>query len=148
MSGARDALRVTTEAGDRTVSLSRYLDPDAIEISEGEANRWVKSLRHARVNGVPLRDRFTCRGDSLWWFMELYLHKERVINSIYRTILALEALVEREHPRRIDTLSRSEPEIQVLGPQVAKRHGVDWPVPRIETPLAGRRMRRILGTGY
>ena len=33
----------------------------------------------SRVDGVPLRRRFTFRGDSLWWFAELYLHKEQAI---------------------------------------------------------------------
>ena len=37
-----------------------------------------------RVDGEPFRDRFTLRGDSLWWFAELYLHKEQAILQVLR----------------------------------------------------------------
>ena len=32
------------------------------------------------VDGTAFRSRFTLRGDSLWWFAELYLHKEQAIH--------------------------------------------------------------------
>ena len=50
--------------------------------------------------------RFTFRGDSLWWFAELYLHKEQAILHVLRTIAAFDALVERERPLAV-TLSSS-----------------------------------------
>ncbi|MBE3071849.1 MAG: hypothetical protein IMZ67_02640, partial [Acidobacteria bacterium] len=75
-SGARLLIRGTQSA--REVVLGTYLDARAAETAEREANQWIKSLRRALVDGVPLRDRFTHRGDSLWWFAELYLHKLHV----------------------------------------------------------------------
>jgi hypothetical protein len=82
----------------RRVDLWSYLDAEAIERAETDANAWIKSLRHVPVEGVPLRDRFQFRGDSLWWFAELYLHKRRVVATILRTIFALEALASRGGP--------------------------------------------------
>lgn len=64
-----------------------------------EARRWIKALRHLSVDGVPLRDRFTYRGDSLWWFAELYLHKQGTIDRLWRTAMALDALGPRERER-------------------------------------------------
>ena len=42
-----------------------------------------------------MRDRFTYRGDSLWWFTELYLHKMRQLDRAVSVTLALEAARER-----------------------------------------------------
>ena len=111
--------------GSRTVDLAAYLDTEAADLAESEANAWIKSLRHARVDGRPLRERFLYRGDSLWWFVELYLHKGRVIVEILRVVLALEALIERERPRSLTLVSGGRV-IRIVGPQVAARHGIDW----------------------
>ncbi len=94
-------LTVNTGDGERRVALDDYLDGEAAERAEHEANAWIKSLRHLPVDGQPLRDRFLVRGDSLWWFAELYLHKRRVVTDILRTISALDALVARERPLAI-----------------------------------------------
>ena len=59
------------------------------------ANQWIKDLRHARVDGASLRDRFTHRGDSLWWFAEIYLHRMRVVTRAHRAVAALERLARR-----------------------------------------------------
>ena len=48
-----------------------------------------------------MRARFTFRGDSLWWFTELYLHKEQAILTIMRTIVAFDALIDAERPQRV-----------------------------------------------
>jgi hypothetical protein len=89
---------VNTGDGERRVDLWSYLDAEAIERAERDANIWIKSLRHVPVDGVPLRDRFLHRGDSLWWFAELYLHKRRVVVAILRTLYALASLALRERP--------------------------------------------------
>jgi hypothetical protein len=115
--------------GSRAVHLSTYLDGRAADLAESEANAWIKSLRHARVDGRALRERFTYRGDSLWWFAELYLHKGRVIIEILRAILALEALIERERPTSL-TLIGGGRVIRTVGPLVATRRGVDWRLSR------------------
>src|SRR5918992_3969181 len=94
-------LLVESGTGPRRVHLSQYLDAAASETAAAEAYAWIKSLRHARVDGQPLRRRFTLRGDSLWWFAELYLHKQRAILGIFRTIAAAETLIERERPMSV-----------------------------------------------
>lgn len=87
--------------GRREVSQADLLDArDEEAVFEAEY-RWIKALRSADVDGMPLRRRFTVRGDSLWWFAELYLHKQQVIRQVCRTIAALERLVERERPAAI-----------------------------------------------
>ena len=66
-----------------------------------------------------MRERFTFRGDSLWWFTELYLHKEQAILTIMRTIVRV---------RRIDR--RRAPATGALGPW---RSGVGVGHPRAES---------------
>jgi hypothetical protein len=92
---------ITTASGERTVSLASFLEADAEEAAHTRAYHWIKELRHARVDGRAFRQRFTVRGDSLWWFTELYLHKEQAIVDIYRTLAAVRALIERERPSAI-----------------------------------------------
>ena len=95
MARADDVIIVGDARGVRRVHLGDYLHAELAERAEREANAWVKSLRHVPIEGLPFRERFTHRGDSLWWFAELYLHKMQVANRVFRTLLALEALVER-----------------------------------------------------
>ena len=54
------------------------------ERAHEDAYAWIKALRHLRVDGLPFRRRFTFRGDSLWWFAELFLHKEQAILDALR----------------------------------------------------------------
>jgi len=118
---ADDRVTIADAAGNRRdVRLDDYIDAGAIEHAERAANAWIKALRHASVEEAPLRDRLTYRGDSLWWFVELFLHKERVIVSAYRAIAALESIVARERPAAI--LPGDSPLLRVLVPQVAQRY--------------------------
>jgi hypothetical protein len=123
------ARRVTIVTGDRreTVRLSTYLDAALAERAAVEANRWIKALRLLDVDGVPLRDRFRYRGDSLWWFAELYLHKQGVIDALWQTALALDALCTRE-PRplaiEIEEAHAADPILRQLAPHIAARHGI------------------------
>ena len=94
-------LSVDTGTGARRVRLGDYLDAAGEEEALNDAYAWIKALRHARVSGQTFRERFTFRGDSLWWFAELYLHKERAIQTLFAAIRAAEALVERERPLAI-----------------------------------------------
>jgi hypothetical protein len=95
------ALDVDSGAGSRRVDLLSYLDGAREERAHEDAYTWIKTIRHLRVDGVPFRSRFTFRGDSLWWFAELYLHKEQAILNVLRTLAAFEALVETERPLAI-----------------------------------------------
>jgi Capsule polysaccharide biosynthesis protein len=94
-------LTLGSKAGRRRVRLSEYLSAQADEDAARQANAWIKSLRHARVDGVTFRERFTYRDDSLWWFAELFLHKERAILSLFRTIAATTRLLDREAPHSV-----------------------------------------------
>jgi hypothetical protein len=85
----------------REVRLADYLDAETSERAAVDALAWIKQLRLARVDGQTLRQRFTSRGDSLWWFAELYLHKQQVIAQTFRVIAALDALTAREEPRAL-----------------------------------------------
>ena len=94
----RGVVEITTGRGTRSVALSACLDRDAEERAQVDARQWIKALRRLQVDGQPLRDRFTIGDDSLWWFTELYLHKEQAVLAAMRTIAAVDALVERERP--------------------------------------------------
>src|SRR5258705_7890670 len=100
-------LEIESGAGPRRVDLRDYLDPASAERAHEDAYAWIKAARHLRIDGVPFRARFTLRGDSLWWFAGLYLHKEQAILNVFRTIAAFAALVERDRPltgRHVDGL--------------------------------------------
>jgi hypothetical protein len=125
MARADDVIIVGNASGVRRVHLGDYLRAELAERAEREANAWVKSLRHLPIDGVPFRERFTHRGDSLWWFAELYLHKMQVANHVFRTVLALGALVEREHPAQLGAAG-SNPYVRVLARRVAERDGIAW----------------------
>ena len=83
------------------VRLDDYLDAPTAEQAATRALAWIKHLRMARVDGRTLRQRFTVRGDSLWWFAELYLHKQQVIAHLFRTIAALETLLAHQRPQTL-----------------------------------------------
>lgn len=131
---------VESGTGSRRIDLSAYLDGPRSETAALDAYRWIKSLRHASVDGQPLRRRFTLRGDSLWWFAELYLHRQRVILRIFQTIGALEALIDRERPLRI-TLVRGDAVVRAIAPQIAAVRRVAYAGPR--RSRAGELRRRV-----
>ena len=81
--------RARLGTGPGALSVDALMAPEDAERAEADANRWIKSLRHARVDGATFRDRFTHRGDSLWWFAEIYLHKRRIIVRALRALYAL-----------------------------------------------------------
>jgi len=123
------ALDVDSGAGSRRVDLRDYLDASRAERAHDDAYAWIKALRHLRVDGVPFRSRFTLRGDSLWWFAELYLHKEQAILHAVRTIAAFDALVERERPLTVRYVSGIHPGL-IAGAAAARKisySGPGWP---------------------
>jgi len=117
-----DVLTIDDGRGARRVQLADYLDARAEDAANASEYRWIKALRHLDVDGQPLRRRFTYRGDSLWWFAELYLHKQQIVLAIHRTIAALDALVGRERPIEM-ALVRGGPVIRALAPEAARVHG-------------------------
>ena len=114
---------VRTAAGSRHVALTTYLTPEAEEAAHEAAYAWIKGLRNLPVDGAPFRDRFTIRGDSLWWFTEIYLHREQVILDIHRALAALDALFSAERPISIAVTSTS-PVVRYLAPLMGASRGV------------------------
>jgi hypothetical protein len=111
--------------GTRTVALADYLDPAAEEAAHEASYRWIKDLRTLPVDGAPFRERFTARNDSLWWFSELYLHKERVILDVHRVISATAALLERDRPSHIAVDSGS-PVVRHVASELARLRSVEF----------------------
>lgn len=110
---------------ERRVRLADALDAGAIERAHAAANGWIKSLRHARVGHLSLRDRFTYRDDSLWWFTELYLHKNARVLAWHLAAAAWRALVAGESPRSIGTTDQDDTLAQI-GREVARGVGIGW----------------------
>jgi hypothetical protein len=122
-------LEIESPAGPRHVDLATYLDDAAAERAHEDAYAWIKALRHLRVDGVPFRTRFTLRGDSLWWFAELYLHKEQVVLNLMRAIAAFDALVERERPSAVRYVDGADPGVVARAAAVrgVRYAGPEWP---------------------
>jgi Capsule polysaccharide biosynthesis protein len=151
-------LDVDSGAGPRRVDLRDYLDAERAERAHEEAYAWIKAVRHLRVDEVPFRQRFTLRGDSLWWFAELYLHKEQAILHALRTIAAFDALVERDRPLAVRYVSGIHPgliaeaaaarKIRYSGPGWPRSTG--WRLARMEARAralaAGARLSRLRET--
>ncbi|MEO7272750.1 MAG: hypothetical protein ABIX28_15395 [Vicinamibacterales bacterium] len=110
-------------AASRRVSLESYLDGAGDEAAAQAANAWIKSLRHLLVDGVPLRRRFTHREDSLWWFAELYLHKQQVVLQLFQTIVALDAVLAREGPSAIE-VAEGDRLVRTVAARFARARGV------------------------
>jgi hypothetical protein len=84
------------------LSLSDALPPAGRELARTETYQWIKSLRLVQYDGQTMRARFRYKGDSLWWFTELYLHKLRHLEEAVATILALDRVRERFDPARLE----------------------------------------------
>ena len=147
MSGDLAIVTLVGRSSEKDVSLPSYLDAEGRESAARESNAWIKALRQARVDGRTLRDRFTYRGDSLWWFTELYLHKMGAVTTWFETLRALQACVSQEAPRAIRWAgvdpARSRT-LLTLGPQVAAARGVAWLGPA--APEVGPRQRLAFST--
>ena len=111
-------LTIDTGTGPRLVRLGEYVDGAGEERARLASATWIKALRRLSVDGQPLRRRFTFRGDSLWWFAELYLHKEGVILELFRTTAAIELVIERERPLEI-AVSEGNRLVRGLAPRIA-----------------------------
>jgi hypothetical protein len=110
------------------VRLADYLDASAEEAAAAEANAWIKSLRRARIDGISFRERFTYLGESLWWFAELYLHKERSMLATFRIAHATAALLAREQPRTL-ALESGGRVVRLVVPQLAAQRGITYQGP-------------------
>jgi Capsule polysaccharide biosynthesis protein len=132
-------LAVHSARGRREVQLDGYLDAERGERATLESLAWIKSIRHARVDGLRLRHRFTFRGDSLWWFAELYLHKQQIVASLLRTIAGVEALIERERPQALELVEGGRV-VQAVAPQIAAARRIQYDGPRSFPGLPAMRL--------
>ena len=132
-----DVLMVDSGTGPRRVRLGDYLNAAAEEQAIAAEYTWIKRLRQLDVEGQPLRRRFTLRGDSLWWFAELYLHKHQVVLGLFRTMAALDQLIERERPVEMRVEGRHRL-LRGLAPETARVHGIRY---RGAGGFGGSRMR-------
>ena len=114
---------VESESGRRRVRLGDFLSSAEIERADREAIAWIKAARHADLDGLPLRDRLVYRGDSLWWFVEVYLHRMRVIETLIRGVTAAENLFTTLQPQAVEVVHGDEVAREVLAIG-ARRHGV------------------------
>lgn len=117
---SRELTGFVSADGSAAMPVSALLDPDVADRADADANRWIKALRHAVIDGQPWRDRFTHRGDSLWWFAEIYLHKQQVVTRVFRALAALEPLADREPGSRW-TLSGADPVLAHVARGLASR---------------------------
>jgi hypothetical protein len=134
-----DAIVLGRGPAARRVRLRDYLDPQLESAATASEYAWIKRLRHLTVDGQPLRRRFSLRGDSLWWFAELYLHKQQAILGLFRTIAAIERLIERERPTEMSIDGRHRL-LRGLAGQVALARGIPC---RNAPEFGGSRVRLI-----
>ena len=148
-------IRITSPQGrETTANLASLLTPELREQTRVEANAWIKRLRLVDYGGVPMRERFLFRGDSLWWFTELYLHKMRRLDTAVSVILALESVCAGDGAVRLDVDSADEAvrqsatafaiargiRVGLVG-QSSKRTGLGWPSYQIELSAQLSRLR-------
>ena len=116
-----DFVLVDSGTGARRVRLGDYLGGAEEERAAESEYRWIKRLRLLEIGGESVRQRFTFRGDSLWWFTELYLHKEQVVLNLFRAIAALEHVIDRERPLQLD-VREAGPIVRDLARHAAESH--------------------------
>jgi hypothetical protein len=142
------SVRLVLHAGRarREVVLAAHLDAEAREAAAADANAWIKRLRLARVGETALRDRFHYRGDSLWWFTELYLHKEGAARAWHEAVRAAAACLDAHAPERVAIVS-GPPDLAWIVAQVAGARGVAA-VPDAPPLLAARRASLALRSRF
>jgi hypothetical protein len=144
-----EAVRLVLHAGRarREVVLAAHLDAGAREAAAADANAWIKRLRLARVGEAALRDRFHYRGDSLWWFTELYLHKEGAARAWHEAVRAAAACLDAHAPERVEIVS-GPPDLAWIVARVAGARGVPAVPGAPPLPAAARRASLALRSRY
>jgi hypothetical protein len=114
---------VTAQGRSITETVPALLTADIRDAIPSEANRWIKRLRLVRYGPQSMRERFTYRDDSLWWFTEIYLHKTRRLERAAAIVFALEAARDRHAPARID-ISHADDVARAAAAAFSRAHGV------------------------
>lgn len=149
---------VSAQGAREPLAVQALLDANRRDRVRADANRWIKQLRLVRYDdGRSMRERFTYRNDSLWWFTEVYLHKMRRLEEALATVFALEAALESAAPQRLAvTCSSAAAAAAARAFAAARRVPVDVQetpgrVPHADTGLvlggAARALRRLLAGG-
>lgn len=128
------ALRLTCVSGTGTEQVVDWHELATPELADGvrsDANAWIKRLRLVPYGDRSMRARFTYGADSLWWFTELYLHKQRQLDTALLTVRALDAARARHAPARL-VLSGAPWAVAAAARAWGAARGV-----RVETPGAG-----------
>jgi len=149
---------VSAQGAREPLAVVALLDAGRRDRVRADANRWIKQLRLVRYDdGRSMRERFTYRNDSLWWFTEVYLHKMRRLEESLATVFALEAALERTAPARLAvTCSSTAAAAAARAFSAARRVPVEVKetpgrAPHADTGLvlggAARALRRLLAAG-
>ena len=113
----------TRQGRNVTGELTSFLTAEMRERVRVDANAWIKSFRNAPYDGVSMRQRFTYRGDSLWWFTELYLHKMRRLDEAVAVLMALERACDTDSPVRL-TVHTDSPLVRDTSTAFATQRGL------------------------
>ncbi|HET7696450.1 MAG TPA: hypothetical protein VFK57_12125 [Vicinamibacterales bacterium] len=122
-------LDIESGTGPRRIDLFSYLEPADEERAQEDAYAWIKAVRHLRVDGQRFRSRFTLRGDSLWWFAELYLNKQQAILTVLRALSAFATMADRERPLAVTCEDRAYGGViaQAAAARRIRYAGAGWP---------------------
>ena len=133
---------VAANGARRRIAAGPLLDAAARETVKIEANAWIKRLRLVDYDGQTMRQRFTYRGDSLWWFTEIYLHKTRAFERAIEMLLALEAVSASDTPARL-VIETTDPVAQHAARAFGAAHRLTIDIDG--TPRPDDRRDRLLG---
>jgi hypothetical protein len=125
---------ISSQGAAHAADLWSYLTPELGEIVRADTDGWIKRLRAVPFDGRTMRERFSYRQDSLWWFTELYLHKSRRLEAAIATVLSLDAAREQHAPASI-LLETDDLVVRDAAHTFGRAHGVP-----VET--RGRRVER------
>ena len=147
MSWLETPLVLRSSGATRRGTLGEFLAPSDRDACVERSIAWIKAVRHLRVDGETFRDRFTYRGDSLWWFAELFLHKE---DQVARWMMATTALrcAFSGHDPRSATIVSNQPWLSHLASEAGRTSGVSVDVQGTPPPLSRERLRARLRAGF
>lgn len=136
----RDAARRREARGARILcwddALPELAERDAVDMA---AIAWAKEFgRRPLVSGRSLRELATWKGESLWWFAEIYLYYTSRSPGHVRAIETALRVLEREAPQEVETLGLPAAEAVLVGRACVAR-GVLFEGPR-QVPAFGLRL--------
>src|SRR5579862_138100 len=104
--------------------LLSFLTPELRDSARSETNSWIKRLRLVRYGDQTMRQRFTYRNDSLWWFTELYLQKMRRLDAAVASVLAVEAALATHAPAKL-VIDEADDVVSEVAAAFARRHRIE-----------------------